>query len=220
MTRLAALLAVFCLPLSALAADAPVAADQPLPAVHAGRDYAVLVPAQPTSAGPDKIEVIEFFWYGCPHCFAFEPFVEKWLESKPDNVVFRRVPAVINPAWKLLARAWYVAKALGVTDTMHKALFDAIHVDHRQITSVTELEQFFVDHGVSKEQFDNTYHSFEVDNQMRRATELAQRYQVTAVPTMIVNGKYRTDGSFVRTYDGLMKITEALVAKEEKAVGH
>jgi thiol:disulfide interchange protein DsbA len=178
-----------------------------------GFDYQRIAPPLPTDT-PGKVEVVELFWYGCPHCFRFEPIVERWLESKPDDVAFKRVPAIFRDSWAPLARAYYTAEALGVLDRLHMALFEAIHLKRRNLNSEGALRTFFQEHGVSGEDFDRTYRSFAVESKVRRAMDLTRRYGINGVPSMVVDGKFRTDGTLAGGLDEVPKIVDHLVATE------
>lgn len=183
-----------------------------------GKQYERLSTVQPTSA-PDKIEVVELFWYGCPHCYRLEPHIEQWLESKPDDVEFVRLPAVLSPRWELLARAWYTAELLGVTGQIHKPLFQAIHEQRKRINTVDELKAFFVEQGVTAEDFDKTFHSFGVAAKLNRAREMTQRYRVRGVPALIINGKYRTSASEAGSHAAMIEVTNHLIEQERRAAG-
>ncbi len=183
-----------------------------------GKDYTRLSAAQPT-AMPDKIEVVELFWYGCPHCYRLEPHIEEWLETRPEDVAFVRMPAVLSPRWELLARAWYTADLLGVTEQIHKPLFKAIHADRQRITSVDQLRDFFVEQGVSGEDFDSTFHSFGVAAKINRAREMTRRYQLRGVPALIINGKYRTSASEAGSHAAMIEVTNHLIEQEREAAG-
>jgi thiol:disulfide interchange protein DsbA len=183
---------------------------------EAGKDYRVLPQAQPTM-NPDHIEVVELFWYGCPHCHRFEPYIDKWLKTKPDNVDFIRMPAVLREKWSLHARAYYTAETLGILDKIHKPLFDAIHVEKRYLFDEDSLMQFFAEFGVSNEEFRNTFHSFAVDSKVRRARQMSKRYMATGTPAVVVNGKYLTGPGMAKGFDNLIKVIDFLVAREMKA---
>lgn len=196
----------------ALAQSAALAADG---TIDEGIEYQRVVPAQPTRVPDDKIEVVEVFWYGCPHCYAFEPHLHKWLENKPADVAFRRIPAELNPGWKIHAAAYYVAEELGVLDKIHQPLFDALHENHKRMGSVDELADFFAKFGVSRESFLTAYNSFAVRAKMRHAEQQVRRYGVTGVPTVIVAGKYRTSATMAGgSFDALLKVIDFLVDKE------
>jgi thiol:disulfide interchange protein DsbA len=176
-------------------------------------DYELVSPAQPT-ANPAKVEVIEVFWYGCPHCYRFQPYINAWARTKPDNVDYIRLPAVLNENWAIHAQAYYTEEALGVTDKIHADLFDAIHRDKRRIDSEKSLQDFFVAHGVSADQFRNTFHSFAVDSKVQRARQMTQRYGIDGTPSIIINGKYRTGPGMTQSYERLIDVMNFLIAQE------
>lgn len=181
-----------------------------------GEAYKVLPQAQPTM-NPNHVEVVELFWYGCPHCHKFEPYIDKWLETKPDNVDFIRMPAVLREDWALHARAYYTAETLGILDKIHKPLFDAIHVEKRYLFSEDALMQFFEEFGVSEKDFRNTFHSFAVDSKVRRARQMSKRYMAMGTPAVVVNGKYLTGPGMAKGFDNLIEVINFLVAKESSA---
>lgn len=165
------------------------AADPPAPPpFEEGRDY-VRLPTPIPPATPGKPEVVEFFSYTCPHCYDLEPTAREWLKRKPENVTFTRIPVVFGANWEPSARAYYAAEALGVLDKVHQPLFDAIH-QKRRLTTEDELAAFFAEHGVDQEAFRKAYTSFQTETQLRRGNQLAQRYGVRGVPTVIVGGQY------------------------------
>lgn len=181
----------------------------------AGIDYQLVQPPQPTDTG-SKIQVIELFWYGCPHCYHFEPQLDQWLAHKPKDVVFERIPAVLGPNWAPLARAFYTEKLLGVFPKTHQALFDAIHKYHqlRLESDPQALADFFAKHGVPKAKFLAVYHSFAASMDVRRAEDMTRRYGISGVPTMIVNGKYRTSGALDGGTEAMLKVVDYLIRKE------
>jgi len=175
--------------------------------------FARIVPPQPTQE-TDKIEVIEFFWYGCPHCYSFEPHLSEWLKTVPDNVQFIRQPAIFSSKWAPGARAYFVADALGITDKVHSDLFNAIQVQHRSLDTEAQMADFFVEHGVEKNAFHGAYNSFIVATRMRQAENMPMRYGVTGVPAIIINGKYRTNGTLAKTFPNMLSVMNDLIAKE------
>lgn len=182
-----------------------------------GTAYQLIIPEQPTATA-NKIEIVELFWYGCPHCHRFEPYIERWLETKPANVEFIRMPAILRDNWEVHARAYYTAEVLGVLDKMHSAIFQAIHGNKRKLDTEDELRNFFVEQGVSKENFDKTFRSFAVDAKVRRAKEMSSRYGVNGTPALIIDGKYRTDGTLVPGgFNELLSVADYLVQKEAAA---
>ncbi|KPK40193.1 MAG: hypothetical protein AMJ69_03285 [Gammaproteobacteria bacterium SG8_47] len=187
-----------------------------LSGIDEGVQYQKVIPPQPTSTA-DKVEVVELFWYGCPHCFQFEPELRKWLETKPANVELVRMPAVFNPRWRLHAQAFYAAEVLGAMDKMHDALFEALHVKKRRLNDEAQLQEFFVEHGVSAEDFKNAFNSFAVYSKVRRAEDLTRRYGISGVPAMVVNGKYRTDGPMANGHTGMLRVVDYLIDRETGA---
>lgn len=173
------------------------------------------IPAQPTATG-NKIEVLEFFWYGCPHCYALEPYLEKWQTTKADDVQLRRVPAILGKNWIPHARAYFTAEKLGIVNKIHLPLFDAIHKDKQKIIDEKTLRDFFVKMGVDKDEFSRIYESSEVSEKIQEAFLLGQDYQITGVPAIIVNGKYRTSASMAGSNANLIDVINQLTAKERK----
>ena len=178
--------------------------------------YETLSPAQPTQ-NPDKIEIIEFFWYGCPHCYSLEPLMEKWLKTKPDNVEFIRQPAIFSDVWGKHAKAYFVAEALGVVDKVHADFFDAIQNKKQKLTSEDDLANFFAAHEVDKKTFSNTFNSFLIDTKVRQAKAMAPRYGLTGVPALIINGKYKTTGPIAKSHENMIEVLNRLIKQESMA---
>jgi thiol:disulfide interchange protein DsbA len=191
-----------------------------MPLVHAGFEegvkYKRIANPQPSSA-TDKIEVLELFWYGCPHCYHIEPVVEGWLKSKPDDVEFVRMPAVLGPSWELLARAYYTADLLGATDKIHKPLFERLHKARKRIGNAGEVKAFFVAQGVSAEDFDNTFSSFAVITKTNRAKQARNMYGITGVPAIVVNGKYLVTAELAGGNKQMLDVVDYLVEQERGA---
>jgi protein dithiol oxidoreductase (disulfide-forming) len=159
-----------------------------------GKNYQKVVPAQPTGVAPDKVEVIEAFWYGCGHCFQIDPAVESWRgKGRAPYVEFVRVPAMWNENTRMHARVFYTAELLGKLDTLHPLIFREIHVNNNPLNSVDRIAAFFEQQGVSRDEFKKAFSSFAVESKLQRADFLNRRYRVQSVPTVIVNGKYTTD---------------------------
>ncbi|MFZ2449130.1 MAG: thiol:disulfide interchange protein DsbA/DsbL [Methylovulum miyakonense] len=175
--------------------------------------YETLSPAQPTQH-PDKVEVIEFFWYGCPHCYAFEPELAAWVKKLPKNVEFIRIPAVFSELWGKHAKAYYVAESLGVVDKVHSDLFDAIQNKKEKLESEDDQAKFFAAHGVKEDDFHSAYKSFAVDSKMRQAPVIAARYGITGVPAVIINGKYLTNGPLAGSHEKMIEVMDTLVKQE------
>ncbi len=182
-----------------------------------GIEYTRLRAPQPTQ-NAKKIEVVELFWYGCPHCYQFEPELTAWVAKQAKDVEFIRMPAVGNPTWELHARAFYTAELLGVLDHIHEPLFDSIHKLGNRFPDEKSLEDFFDEHGVKREDFRNMFHSFAVDTRIRRALDMGARYGVDSVPTIIINGKYRTSASQAGSHENVLAVMDFLVAKERAAM--
>ncbi len=179
-----------------------------------GRHYDRLSPTQPTSSGPEQIEVAEIFWYGCPHCYTFDPYLESWKEDLDPDVSFVRVPAVWNALLQLHARAYYAAEVLGVTDEIHTPIFREIHVNGNPLNSEQALQGFFEEFGVSEEDFTGAFNSFAVHTRLQRADELSRRYRISSVPMVIVNGKYSASAQSAGDYPTLMELIDELVVSE------
>ncbi|MES9971312.1 MAG: thiol:disulfide interchange protein DsbA/DsbL [Candidatus Thiodiazotropha sp.] len=173
-------------------------------------------PPVATTAPDGKIEVIEFFWYGCPHCYQMEPQLQAWLENKPENVNFIRVPAPLNNKWTVHAQFYYAAEILGLTEKLHEPLFEAMHVKKRKLYDKDSLIDFAVEQGVEKQKFVDALNSFGVYVKVQNAKKLGQRYQLDGVPAMGINGKYKTSGSLAGSYNKMFEIVSHLVAEESK----
>ena len=191
--------------------DAALTSDQ----FQLGTHYDRLSPVQPTSSNPDQIEVAEIFWYGCPHCYTFDPYLESWKTNLPGNVNFVRIPAVWNPLLQLHARAFYTAEALGKSEEMHVPIFREIHINRNFLDTEQSLQTFFGQFDVSSEEFSNAFNSFSVHTKLQRANELSRRYRISSVPTVIVNGKYSTSSTKAGGgYETLMDLIDELIASE------
>lgn len=178
-----------------------------------GVHYERISPAQPTTTG-DKVEVRQMFWYGCPHCFKFEPYLERWLRKQPKGSELVRMPAIFRPSWENHARAYYTAELLGVVDKVHTPLFNAIHLEKKRLDTDEALREFFASHGVDKIEFTKTFRSFAVETRLRRSKALAQRYAVQGVPVFIVNGKYRVSNRSTGGSRNTIKVINYLIKKE------
>ena len=173
-------------------------------------DLATIQPVQET----DKVEVIEFFWYGCPHCYDFEPKLSKWEENLPKNVNFIRQPTIFNAVWGKHAKAYYVAESLGVVEKVHTDFFEAIQNKKQKLQTEDQLVKFFIAHGVDEKQFRDTYNSFLVDTKMRQAQAIAPRYGITGVPAVVVNGRYKVTARSAGSHDKMIEVINKLIKKE------
>jgi protein dithiol oxidoreductase (disulfide-forming) len=180
-----------------------------------GTNYQKLVPAQPTGVAPGKVEVAEVFWYGCGHCFALDPAIESWrAKGKPANVEFVRVPAMWNDVLRMHARIFYTAELLGKLDQLHTPIFREIHTNGNGLNTVEKITAFFRANGVSTDEFQNAFSSFAVESKLQRADFLNRRYRIDSVPSIIVNGKYKTDVGAAGGEPQLFQLIGELAASE------
>ena len=170
---------------------------------------------QPVS-DPYKIEVIEFFWYGCPHCFHFEPDLNRWLADKPPNVDFIQVPAPLNKSWELHTKAFYALELMGMQKKLHQKIFEAIHLKKMRLFDEKSLTDFLVKQGVDQETFEKNMKSFTVSGKLNKARKMMKDYEVKGVPQIAINGKYITSGSMAGSYSNMIKVIDFLIAKESK----
>ena len=177
-----------------------------------------LLVEQPVRTG-DRIEVLEIFWYGCPHCYALEPYLKKWLKNKPEFVEFVQLPAVLNRSWAFDARVFYTFVALGLIDELHEAYFDAIHKDRRRMKKVEQVASWAQEQGVDPQLILDTFNSFGVDSMLANATQMSGRYEADGVPTIIIDGKYRTTVSLAGGHNEIIDLINYLAqrAKSERA---
>ena len=195
--------------LAALPWLAPLAAR----AQRAAPPYVELNPPQQVESG-NKIEVLEFFWYGCIHCYNLEPRLEMWLKTKPQDVEFRRVPAVFNERWGHDAAIFYAFDALGVLDKLHRPFFDAIHRDRLRTDNAAALNQWLEKNGVDPKKFETTVKSFGVQSKARRAVRLTNDYRIDGTPAMTVHGRYT-----VAAGDAMLETVNQLIAAVRKSKG-
>ncbi|MEW6678096.1 MAG: thiol:disulfide interchange protein DsbA/DsbL [Pseudomonadota bacterium] len=186
-------------------------------ALDAGIDYAVLAPAQRTAVKPNQVEVLEFFWYRCPHCYQLEPDLVTWSKKLPKNVVLTRVPGILNDSWVPLTKAYYALEALGLAEKLHGAVFHAIHEQGMDLNNPNTFFDWAVTKGVDRKQLESAYNSFGVNNKVMRAKQLTQAYKLTGVPAFAVNGKYTTSAYMTGSHAKLFEVLDGLVAKESKA---
>lgn len=183
---------------------------------EAGKHYEVL-PQPVVTRDPAKIEVVEVFWYGCIHCFHFEPLIEAWTPKLGADVDFHGSPAMWNASMKTHAQAYYTAEALGVLDKVHLPLFKAMNDEHKRLASADEILPIFTAAGVSKSDFLDTFDSFGVNNQVALADSRARSYRVQGTPELVVNGKYRVSASQAGGQAEMLKVVDFLIAQERAA---
>ncbi len=191
-----------------------VSAERPIAVIEEGIHYERLTAPQPTST-PGKVEVLELFWYACPHCYELEPYLDNWLHKRlPAQAQFVRMPAVFNAQWELLGRAYYTMELLGLLPQLHGKLFTALHQQKRPLFTEAALESWFIEQGVKAETFRQTFRSFAVESALTRNKALMPRYGANGVPTVIINGKYRTSPGMTGTYAGFFQVIEHLIQQE------
>ena len=202
-------------------ATLPPAGQLPAGKWVAGVNYRPLVPAQPTDAAPGKVEVIEVFWYACPHCYLLDTFLESWRKSKPAYIEFRRVPVTWQDIHRSHAKLFYTLQALGKEDAVHAAVFAEMHdrknymyMQGNESETLAAQVAFAKAHGISAADFTNGYNSFTVQTDLSKADDLVHRYHVDGVPLMVINGKYATDVNMAGSPANLISIVNDLAASE------
>ena len=158
-----------------------------------GKDYKVVSNPQPTSSG-NKIEVLEFFFYGCSHCFHLHPELTAWEKKMPKDVALTLVPTIFNPGWEPMAYTYYALEVLGKNHELHNDLYDAWNVKNINLSDESKISTFVSQHGVDAKKFGDAYHSFGVQSKIMRSKQLTQSYRISGTPTIIVDGKYLITG--------------------------
>jgi thiol:disulfide interchange protein DsbA len=189
-----------------------------------GKDYLLVKPPQPTDSG-NKIEVLEFFWYGCPHCANLQPFLESWLKRKPADVEFKHMPAVFQDSWVPLTRAYYTLEAMGLTDKLHQEVFNAIHRQKVNLRDANAIIDWVAGKGVDRKRFTDTYNSFGVTGKLQRSIDLTRKYDIPGTPAIAIDGRFLTAPSMVLKgdrgidYDRFFQVVDALIAEARKSKG-
>lgn len=192
--------------------------------VLAGRDYRLVDPPQPVESGT-KIEVLEFFWYGCPHCNNLQPPLKAWLKRKPADVEFKRVPAVFQDSWVPLTKAYFAIEAMGLVDKLHHDVFAAVHEQKIRLQDPKVLFDWMGKHGVDRQKFADTYNSFAVRARTQRAMEMTRNYDIPGTPALVVDGKYLTAPSMTLNpdnsinYDRYFRVLDEVIALARKTRG-
>lgn len=182
-----------------------------------GEDYERLRRQNLAEPGTDRVEVVEVFWYGCPHCYTLEPMVAEWLERRGDEVNFVRVPATLNRNWEPHARAFYVAQALDVFEQAHPALFRALHEENKRLDDRKSLAKFFTQFGVEPKAFNEAWDAFGTQTRLRRDQGLIKKYRLFGVPAMVVDGQYLVTIDKAGSYPRMLEIVDELIAQAQPA---
>ncbi len=207
-----ALISLGSLPLAL--ASLPAFAQKKVP--QAGTEYRLVTPPLPPES-KTRVEVLEFFWYGCPHCYAFEPVIEPWVKKLPADVMFSRMPTVFDKTWVPHAMLYYSLELLGEVDRMHAKVFDGIHQGHLQLANETAIADFLEKNGVARTKFVEAYRSFSVQSKVLRAGQLQKAYNIDSVPTMGVDGRYVTLATMVRnSHEAVLPVLDYLIVEARK----
>lgn len=182
-----------------------------------GTEYLKLGKTVAVDAPPGKVEVIEFFWYACPHCNAFEPRLEAWVKKLPPDVVFKRVPVAFRDDFVPQQRLYYSLEAMGKVDELHAKVFNAVHVNHEPLNREDLILAWVAKQGLDAAKFKELYNSFSVSSKARRATQLQDAYKVQGVPALGVAGRYYTDGTIAGNIDRSLQVVDYLVAEARKS---
>ncbi|MES2685257.1 MAG: thiol:disulfide interchange protein DsbA/DsbL [Pseudomonadota bacterium] len=185
-------------------------------APRAGTDFLVLDKPAPVEAPPGKIEVVEFFWYSCPHCNRFEPALEEWIKKAPKDVVVRRVPVSFRPDFEPQQRLYYVLEAMNKVDELHKKVFLAIHGEKQLLNTAELIAAWAEKQGLNRAKFSEMYNSFSIATKARKATQLQDAYKVDGVPALGVAGRFYTSGELAKNMDRALQVTDYLVVQARK----
>ena len=185
-------------------------------AFRAGKDYQTLERPVPTDVGPGKVELIEFFWYSCPHCNNFEPTFVQWIRNAPRDVVVRRVPVAFRDDFAPQQRLYYTLEAMGLLETVHHKVFHAVHVERLPLNTDALIQSWVEKQGVDGKKFAETYKSFGVAGKVRRAVQLQNEFRVEGVPSLGIAGRYYTDGSMAGNMERALKVAEFLIAQTQQ----
>ena len=179
-----------------------------------GMHYHEIWPAVAINAEPGTVEILELFWYGCPHCYEFEKYLEGWKQDKPANIAFVSMPVALNRSWLSHARAYYALEKTGELERIHPLFFDAIHLQGRRLRDMESMMRFLSQHGVDVDEFKKAYNSPYVEAKVKHSGQLARQYGANSVPTVIIHGKYRTTASDAGGYERLLQLVNWLAKRE------
>jgi thiol:disulfide interchange protein DsbA len=192
---------------------ASVTAQQPASQapIRAEIEYRVIKP-QPLAVS-SGIEVIDFFWYGCPHCYHLQPSLERWISQKPADVTVRRIPAILRDSWAPHARLYYTLEALGEVERLHQRVYYDYHVTKLSLGSADVAADWAANNGIARTRWEETYNSPAVQRKVEEASKLSRAYSITGTPSLVVNGRYLTSGNMTDTPNGTVRILDGLIAK-------
>ncbi len=181
-----------------------------------GKDYLALDKPAPVEAVAGRIEVVEFFWYNCPHCNAFEPALEAWIKRAPKDVAVRRIPVAFSSAFQDQQRLYYTLEAMGLVDKLHAKVFQAIHVERKRLEKADVMAEWIATQGVDKTKFMEQFNSFSVASKVNRAGQLTAAYKVEGVPALGVAGRFYTDATLTRNMDRSLQVVDYLIGEVRK----
>ena len=181
-----------------------------------GTDFLVLDKRAPVDAPAGKVEVVEFFWYSCPHCYRFEPALEEWIKKAPKDVVVRRTPISFRPDFEPQQRLFYVLEAMNKVEALHKKVFNAIHVEKLPLNTAELIADWAEKQGLNKAKFVESYNSFSIATKVRKATQLQDAYKIDGVPAIGVAGRFFTSGAIAQTMERALLVTDYLIAQARK----
>ncbi|MBX3665656.1 MAG: thiol:disulfide interchange protein DsbA/DsbL [Burkholderiales bacterium] len=193
---------------------ASASAQQP---VRADIDYRVIKPQPVATAG--RIEVVDFFWYGCPHCNNLQPALERWIGRKPADVVIRRIPAILRDSWAPHARIYYTLEALGEAERLHQRVYHGYHVEELHMSKPDVMSAWAARNGIDRDRWEQAYNSPEVQRKVEEAAKLTRAYQISGTPSLVVNGRYLTSGNMAESLNGMVAIVDGLVQKVRSEAG-
>ncbi|CAN5483527.1 thiol:disulfide interchange protein DsbA [soil metagenome] len=196
-----------------MSAALPSLAQAQAKAFQSGSDYLTLDKPAATEAPAGQIEVVEFFWYNCPHCNAFEPMFDAWAKKVPKDVSVRRSPIAFRPDFEPQQRLYYVLEGMGKVDELHKKVFNAIHVEKQPLGTADQITAWAEKQGIAKAKFVEMYNSFSVITKVRKATQLQDAYALDGVPALGINGRYFTSGSQAKTLERSLQVTDYLIGQ-------
>lgn len=191
----------------------PTLAQAQAKAFQSGTDYLTLDKPAPTEAPAGKVEVVEFFWYNCPHCNGFEPMFDAWAKKQAKDVSVRRVPIAFRPDFEPQQRLYYVLEGMGKVEELHKKVFYAIHVEKVPLNTADQISAWVDKQGIPKAKFLEMYNSFSVSTKARKATQLQDAYALDGVPALGINGRYFTSGTQAKTLERSLQVADALIAQ-------